>query len=71
MKRFFIALILLLFPLLLLGQEVVTFMPQWTPQTQFAGYYVAISKGFYEEEGISVILDHFGGSSTGTAIERL
>ena len=71
MKRFFIAFISLLFPLLLLGQEVVTFMPQWTPQTQFAGYYVAISKGFYEEEGISVILDHYGGSSTGTAIERL
>lgn len=71
MKRLFLGIVLLLFPLLLRGQETITFMPQWTPQTQFAGYYVAIEKGFYEEEGISVILDHFGGSSTGTAIEQL
>ncbi len=71
MKRLFLGIVLLLFPLLLRGQETITFMPQWMPQTQFAGYYVAIEKGFYEEEGISVILDHFGGSSTGTAIEQL
>lgn len=71
MKRLFLGIVLFLFPLLMLGQETVTFMPQWKPQTQFAGYYVAIEKGFYEEEGLSVILDHFGGSSTGTAIEQL
>ena len=50
---------------------VVRFMPQWTPQTQFAGYYVAMEKGYFEEEGVSVVLDHFGGSSTGTAIDML
>ena len=71
MKRFFFGIVFLLSPLLLRGQEIITFMPQWTPQTQFAGYYVAIEKGFYEEEGVSVVLDHFGGSSTGTAIERI
>ena len=60
MKRFFIGIVFLLFPFLIRGQEVITFMPQWTPQTQFAGYYVAIEKGFYEEEGVSVVLDHFG-----------
>ena len=34
----FLAVFLLLacFPL---RAQVVTFMPQWTPQTQFAGYY--------------------------------
>ena len=53
------------------AQEVITFMPQWTPQTQFAGYYVAMAKGFYAEEGIEVVIDHFGGSSTGTAIEQM
>ena len=71
MKRLFLGLFFFLAPLLLRGQEIITFMPQWTPQTQFAGYYVAIEKGFYEEEGVSVVLDHFGGSSTGTAIERI
>lgn len=53
------------------AQEVITFMPQWTPQTQFAGYYVAMAKGFYAQEGLEVVIDHFSGSSTGTAIERL
>ena len=71
MKRLLISVMGLLLPLALWGQEVITFMPQWTPQTQFAGYYVAMAKGFYEEEGLSVILDHFGGSSTGTAVDRL
>ena len=51
--------------------QVVTFMPQWTPQTQFAGYYVAVEKGFYAEEGLDVIIDHFGGSSTESVVEKL
>lgn len=72
MKRLFTTVFLLvLLPSVLRSQDVVTFMPQWTPQTQFAGYYVAIAKGFYSEEDISVVMDHFGGSSTGTAVEKL
>lgn len=27
---------------------------KWLPQTQFAGYYVADAKGYYEEEGIDI-----------------
>ncbi|MBO4842424.1 MAG: ABC transporter substrate-binding protein [Bacteroidales bacterium] len=53
------------------AQEVITFMPQWTPQTQFAGYYVAVEKGFYAEEGLDVIIDHFGGSSTESVVDKL
>jgi NitT/TauT family transport system substrate-binding protein len=34
----------------------VTFLPQWTPQAQFAGYYVAIQKGFYQKRGIDLRL---------------
>jgi NitT/TauT family transport system substrate-binding protein len=34
----------------------VTFLPQWTPQAQFAGYYVAIKKGFYQKRGIDLRL---------------
>ena len=32
--------------------EPIIFTPQWTAQAQFAGYYVAKEKGFYDEEGI-------------------
>lgn len=34
------------------------FMPQWTAQAQFAGYYVALEKGFYREAGIDVEIVH-------------
>ena len=27
---------------------------RWTPQFQFAGYYIAQEKGFYQEEGLNV-----------------
>jgi NitT/TauT family transport system substrate-binding protein len=30
----------------------VSFIPQWSPQAQFAGYYVAKEKGIYEKYGI-------------------
>lgn len=36
------------------AQERFVFMPQWTAQAQFAGYYVALEKGFYKAEGIDV-----------------
>src|SRR5215813_13261563 len=29
---------------------------QWFPQTQFAGYYAAVSKGFYQREGLDVAI---------------
>lgn len=29
---------------------------QWVPQTQFAGYYMAAQKGFYEKEGIELVI---------------
>ncbi len=32
----------------------VTFVPQWIPQAQFAGYYVAFEKGFYKKNGLEV-----------------
>lgn len=31
-----------------------SFVPQWSPQAQFAGYYVAYEKGFYKEFGIDL-----------------
>ncbi len=32
----------------------VAFLPQWQPQAQFAGYYVAQDKGFYARRGLDV-----------------
>ena len=31
-----------------------SFLPQWSPQAQFAGYYVAYEKGFYKNHGIDL-----------------
>ncbi len=33
-----------------------SFLPQWSPQAQFAGYYVAYEKGFYKKHGIDLTL---------------
>ena len=33
---------------------------QWLPQSQFAGYYMARDKGFFEQEGMRVTLIHAG-----------
>ena len=32
----------------------LVFAPQWFPQAQFAGYFVALDKGFYREAGLDV-----------------
>ena len=34
----------------------VTLQLQWVTQSQFAGYYVAQDKGFYDEEGLNVTI---------------
>jgi NitT/TauT family transport system substrate-binding protein len=36
------------------GLARVTFLPQWVPQAQFAGYYVAYEKGFYRRRHLEV-----------------
>jgi NitT/TauT family transport system substrate-binding protein len=36
------------------GLARVTFLPQWIPQAQFAGYYVAHEKGFYRRRHLDV-----------------
>jgi len=40
------------------AQKPFVFVPQWTPQAQFAGYYAALEKGFYREEGLDVVIEH-------------
>jgi NitT/TauT family transport system substrate-binding protein len=31
-----------------------SFITQWVPQAQFAGYYVALAKGFYRQQGLEL-----------------
>ncbi|MDQ0440391.1 NitT/TauT family transport system substrate-binding protein [Kaistia dalseonensis] len=36
--------------------DPITFQLKWVTQAQFAGYYVAKAKGFYDEEGLDVTI---------------
>ncbi len=36
--------------------DKVSLVPQWIPQAQFAGYMVALEKGFYREAGMDMTL---------------
>jgi NitT/TauT family transport system substrate-binding protein len=38
------------------AEDEVTLQLKWVTQSQFAGYYVAQAKGFYEAEGLSVTI---------------
>jgi NitT/TauT family transport system substrate-binding protein len=66
--------LLLIFLLLVLpetqaqGSKLV-FSPHWLPQAQFAGYYVALDQGFYQEAGLDVEIVH--PSVTVNAMEHL
>jgi len=39
-----------------LAQDDVRLQLQWVTQAQFAGYYVALDQGFYDEEGLDVTI---------------
>lgn len=62
MKRLTLTALLLLAFSALPAQKI-TFMPQWTAQAQFVGYYVAKEKGFYEQEGLDVEIKHLSRGS--------
>lgn len=42
------------------AQDAVTLQLKWVTQAQFAGYYVAQEKGFYEEENLDVTINPGG-----------
>ena len=68
-RRAVTAILILASPVTLLAQEKFIFTPQWTAQAQFAGYYVALEMGFYEDAGIDVEIIH--PTETLTAINRI
>ena len=51
------------------AQEKFIFTPQWSAQAQFAGYYVALEKGFYKQANIDVEIIH--PSVTQSAMSRI
>ena len=50
-------------------KDKMVFTPQWTAQAQFAGYYVAKEKGFFDEAGLDVEIVH--PSLTQPALDRM
>ncbi|PCK30785.1 ABC transporter substrate-binding protein [Pseudoalteromonas piscicida] len=56
MSKCFAVLLLLVFNTQIQALEKVTFQLKWTHQFQFAGYYMAKEKGFYQEEGLDVVI---------------
>lgn len=40
------------------GAQQIIFMPNWTAQAEYAGYYAADSLGYYREEGLDVRIQH-------------
>ncbi|MCJ8168740.1 GGDEF domain-containing protein [Atopomonas sediminilitoris] len=49
-----LGLLLALVPLLAAADDTVKLRLRWVPQFQFAGYYMALEKGFYREAGLDV-----------------
>ncbi|MCP4598823.1 ABC transporter substrate-binding protein [Neptuniibacter sp.] len=59
MRLFLLSLMLLTFSGLASANDQVSLQLLWKHQFQFAGYYMAIEKGFYEQEGLEVELKEF------------
>ena len=58
MKNFLTLLCLICISIFTGNAQKITFTPQWTPQSQFAGYYAALENGFYAEAGLDVSIVH-------------
>lgn len=58
MKRYLSLLSLLCISFIGVYAQKITFSPQWTAQSQFAGYYAALENGYYAEAGLDVSIVH-------------
>ena len=58
MKKYLIILCMAVASLFHAHAQQITFTPQWTPQSQFAGYYAALENGYYAEAGLDVSIVH-------------
>jgi len=51
--------------------QKVSFATQWTPQSQFSGFYLALEKGFYADEGLDVEISSIPLNSAQSVLYRL
>ncbi|MBO5979879.1 MAG: ABC transporter substrate-binding protein, partial [Bacteroidales bacterium] len=58
MKKYLTLLSIMLISLSQSYAQQITFSPQWTAQSQFAGYYAALENGYYAEAGLDVNIVH-------------
>jgi NitT/TauT family transport system substrate-binding protein len=69
LRRSVFVLWIILFPAVVASQNgKIVFAPQWLPQAQFAGYYVAQEQGFYKEAGLDVEIIHPSAAIQNTAM---
>lgn len=69
MKSKFVFVVSLILLCISASSQKIVFTPQWTAQSQFAGYYVAQELGFYKEAGVDVVIEHT--STSEVALNRL
>ena len=75
LKQVFLALTLVCM-VMMLGPAVqaqnelkkISFIPQWSPQAQFAGYYAAYEQGIYKKHGLDVTIILGGAHKTSSEI---
>lgn len=58
MKALFVLCAVLLLSSLPVEAQQIVFMPSWSPQSEYAGYYAADKLGYYKEEGLDVRINH-------------
>jgi len=58
MRRIVILILLLMAAIWSLQAQKLVFTPNWSAQAQFAGFYVALEKGFYQQAGVDVEIVH-------------
>jgi NitT/TauT family transport system substrate-binding protein len=56
MRRLILTLALVAFACSAHAADKLTLQLKWVPQAQFAGYYVALAKGFYKDAGLDVTI---------------
>lgn len=70
-RRFLLTALLALMSAAGVYAQHVNFLIHWEPQAQFAGYYVAMEKGFYKEAGLDVDLKHWNPNASYSSLDML